>query len=316
MSKPADPATHQIALYSASGECLYRNQPDTVTSDSWRERFPDESAAELWLQALRSGYSSGVTQESTGTGRRTVLVQCHRLSGAGEAGILTIVDPVGSSDRSAAADIATIAHDFRAPLNAVQGFADFLRQMGDELPLQKRQAYLEDILTATRRMTALADKFVGIGNPAAEVDLGPVSLVAIAEEVVRRHRRTAKAKGVSLKWQGVDPALIADEEATLRIIENLTMNALTHGARKGGSVCVRIGVDDGSPMVEVADDGQGLDEVELAQAMQPYRRAKPGQAAGGLGLPNAQALASSMGARLEIDTAPGKGFCARLVFAV
>ena len=59
-------------------------------------------------------------------------------------------------------------------------------------------------------------------------------------------------------------------------------------------------------IVEVADDGEGMDEETLKQAVDPFFTTKEGKRTG-LGLPFLSQSAEEAGGKLEIESARGKG---------
>jgi signal transduction histidine kinase len=59
-------------------------------------------------------------------------------------------------------------------------------------------------------------------------------------------------------------------------------------------------------IVEVADDGQGMDEETLRQAVDPFFTTKEGKRIG-LGLPFLSQSAEEAGGKLEIESTRGKG---------
>lgn len=115
-----------------------------------------------------------------------------------------------------------------------------------------------------------------------------------------------EAAGLHLHWHVQDdlPTLTWLDPAhalqVLRTVQEMFTNVLKHaGARQ---VHVRLHHGDGHVMVEVADDGAGFD---LQQ---------PG--GGGRGLANMRGRADALGARLDIDTAAGRGTRVRLLLPI
>ena len=70
-------------------------------------------------------------------------------------------------------------------------------------------------------------------------------------------------------------------------------------------------------MIEVADNGIGMDADGIEVALQPFGQVAHGaempQRGTGLGLPIAVRLAELHGGRLEIESAPGKGTTVRVI---
>lgn len=215
------------------------------------------------------------------------------------------------------AALGRIAHEFRSPLTAVLGFAEFLRATLDDLPPERARAYLADLATAAERMRRLADDLVALGNGPAGLRIAETPLDALLATALRLAGPAAAAKGVALAGPAASGLVaLADADALGRAVANLLDNAIRHGAMAGETV--RLGLTDHSrglgATIEVADDGPGLSAEALTEALAPYGRpgARADEAAGGLGLPIVREIAEAHGARFEIDTAPAHGLRARI----
>lgn len=114
-----------------------------------------------------------------------------------------------------------------------------------------------------------------------------------------------EAAGLHLHWHVQDLPALPWLDAThalqvLRMVQEMFTNVLKHAG--AGQVHVRLQDAGGQVLVEVADDGVGFD------TRQPGGR--------GRGLANMHGRADALGARLEIDSAPGQGTCVRLLLPV
>jgi signal transduction histidine kinase len=105
-------------------------------------------------------------------------------------------------------------------------------------------------------------------------------------------------------------------EARLRqVIGSLLANARVH-TPAGTPVEVAVGAQDGWAVVEVADEGPGLDPEQAGRVFERFYRADPARtrASGGtgLGLAIVASVARAHGGAAEVDSAPGKGARFRL----
>lgn len=98
-----------------------------------------------------------------------------------------------------------------------------------------------------------------------------------------------------------DPRLLRDA------LDALLENAADAGAT--ADVCVL--AEPGFAVLEISDDGPGMSPAALRRAAEPFFTTREGRA--GLGLSTAAGVAESLGGRLELDSAPGRGTVARLV---
>lgn len=113
------------------------------------------------------------------------------------------------------------------------------------------------------------------------------------------------------------PMLKTDPDMLAQIIINFIVNA-GQAADKGDSwVSLAVRLDDkdqGMVVIEVADNGCGMDEATKERIFDPFfttRRAGEGT---GLGLSMSHYLAATLGGRIEVDSKPGEGSSFRLFF--
>jgi signal transduction histidine kinase len=231
--------------------------------------------------------------------------------------LLSLTPPQAHSAVVEAAALSRIAHEFRSPLTAVVGFAEFLNATIDDLSPERARGYLADLATAAERMRRLADDLVALGNGPSGLRIAETPLDALIATAVRLAAPLAGSRGVTIAAPGPSGLLaLADADALGRAVANLLDNAIRHGTPAGGTVTLRL-VDGGraeGAAIEVADSGPGLSAEALVEALAPYGR--PGEradaAAGGLGLPIVREIAEAHGGRLAITTAPGQGLCATI----
>jgi signal transduction histidine kinase len=153
-------------------------------------------------------------------------------------------------------------------------------------------------------------------SPAAAV--AAVPLAASLAGAVRWLRALGCPPGVELSGPEpgagtapIDPAEL--ELAAFCLLENACQ--ATQDGAGAGTVHLACGPTDdpetAQVMVEVRDQGPGLDGEALARARQPFFSTRPGQL--GMGLNVASRIARRWGGRLELVSAPGDGLTARLI---
>jgi len=246
----------------------------------------------------------------------------RRRAGAGAGGVLGLRGrgTGGGPDRGqpgeaglpAAARAALIhtAYDLRAPLTAVIGFAERIRSGAAMLKPTETIAHSADIVAAAWRLVRLAEDLETAGtsgDTSPDLRMGEV-------DIARRAAPAAEAAGVTFNGHGLPergkaPLVIADESALWSVIDSLLQNAVRHAGR-GAAVAITFGKPDHGLALEIADNGPGLDSEALAGILEGGNR---GDGAGH-GLAFCRELVRANGAELQIETAPGQGLTARLVF--
>jgi signal transduction histidine kinase len=113
------------------------------------------------------------------------------------------------------------------------------------------------------------------------------------------------------------PVVTADARALRQITLNLIGNSI-HLANAGGQVIVSTALsDEGDVVLRVRDTGHGLNDSELAAAMEPFSQQGPNDLApdgAAVSLSLTKALVEANRARFQIKTAPSSGTLIEVVF--
>ncbi|WP_405931756.1 sensor histidine kinase [Streptomyces sp. NBC_00827] len=250
--------------------------------------------------------------------------------------------------------VADAGHELRTPLTAIQGYAQLALRPEPRSALERNEAN-RFIAQNAERMSLLVDDLQLL----ATLDKEPsyrrerVDLLSLAADAVSAAVHS-KSHPVDLGplHTPADPTgaeeldvaeTVGDPHRLRQIVENLLSNACTH-TPPGTRVHVRVGtteagaatggtdrpgrttasppLPEGLPVgvIEVADEGPGLEPVDAELVFERFYRADPARSrihgGSGLGLAIAATIAEGHGGRLELDTAPGRGCTFRLVLPV
>ena len=203
---------------------------------------------------------------------------------------------------------AMVAHDARNVIMSMHFAADALLALEDPTTGHLAQV----VVDGCRRITAMLRRLAkprAAGPQRLDVntlihDLAPTLLGLIGD---RARLVTRLESPLPLVW--MDPGEL--ERALVNLVAN---------ARDASPACGRIVLStsvrdaDGARwvVVEVADDGAGMDAETLARATEPFFTTKADRGGSGLGLSSvARALKTAHG-KLELDSEPGRGTRARL----
>ncbi|HEX9686375.1 MAG TPA: sensor histidine kinase, partial [Burkholderiales bacterium] len=109
-----------------------------------------------------------------------------------------------------------------------------------------------------------------------------------------------RASGVSLVWEVEELPEVGDlKPSTVFALQRIVLEAITNALKHSGARLLRLSAraSNGEVEVRIEDDGRGFD---------------PSHAAAGLGLANMRVRVRRIGARLRIQSNPGKGTSIRL----
>ena len=117
------------------------------------------------------------------------------------------------------------------------------------------------------------------------------------------------------------PEIMGVESEIREALTNLVFNAVD-ALPEGGTMTLRTrctgaagGVEGDTVVIEISDDGVGMDEETRRQCLEPFFTTK-GERGTGLGLAMVFGMVQRHSAGLEIDSSPGDGSTVRLLFAV
>ena len=224
---------------------------------------------------------------------------------------------------SAKADVlARISHEVRTPLNAIIGFAEVMTgERFGALGNERYREYMKDIRASGERVIAIINDLLDLSRiETGKLDLAFTnqnlneiveSCVAVMQPQANRERiiiRTSLAHTL--------PLVLADTRALRQITLNLIGNSI-HLANAGGQVIVSTALSDfGEVMLRVRDTGHGLNDNEVAAALEPFRTPAPSDQSesSGVSLSLTKALVEANRAKFQIRTGGRSGTLIEVVF--
>ena len=165
-----------------------------------------------------------------------------------------------------------------------------------------RDDMLETIAHSVDRMNRLLQQLRSIGDDGATA-IQPIALDALLKEAVATWER--ERPGFSADLRPIEGSLQVPTERLRSLLDHLVQNAFD-AAGVDGRVSVRAREVGNSAIIEVEDNGPGMDvEFVRHKLFRPFFSTK--STGFGLGAYQIREYVRSMGGRLEVHTAPGKG---------
>lgn len=203
----------------------------------------------------------------------------------------------------------TCAHDLKAPLAVVRGYAQLLATRTDAVSIDEIREWSQII---EERSQALADIVNGLlAQTRGEFEPTDVDLEGVMAEVTLRLADSVERAGATVRVARPLPTVQGDRIQLARLLQNLIANAVKF-SRPGLSPEVEIraeALDGGGWRIEVADNGIGIPaEARERVGQRGVRLANAGDYAGhGIGLEGCRKIAEAHGATLEYGDTPGGG---------
>ena len=204
--------------------------------------------------------------------------------------------------------VATLAHDLRSPLSAMQMFAERIARTSDpEIIRELSDKIKQNVGRMDRMIRELLDIVVFEQGERLKLHLSNFNIMEIIDQVcdesfeIYGSRFEVSGEAVT-GWWGRD--------ALLRALENLIGNALKYGA-KDTPITIKIDNYHGRILISVHNEGNPIPPDQLESVFQVFERAKiandENEQGWGLGLPFVRSVAESHGGSIVTDSSADTG---------
>jgi len=224
--------------------------------------------------------------------------------------IQTAMSRLAESEQRMRRFLADAAHELSTPLTSIRGYAELFRHGARDRPADL-DLVMDRIEREGARMSNLVEELLLLAsvNEGRPLLRDRVDLAEIAAEVVDDARARAPDRRIEL--HASRPAWVLGDRGRLRqVAANLTGNACQH-TPAGTPVCVRVRAVDDRSVLEVGDEGPGLNAEQAARVFDRFYRTDGARSRGsggtGLGLAIVAAITASHGGRVSVRTVPDQG---------
>ncbi len=209
--------------------------------------------------------------------------------------------------------ITNISHDLRTPLTSIQGYAETLLMLEENLDKESKLKYTNIILSSTQKVKKLVDDLFEISKLESnqiQTKKESFSIKEMLSDIIAKYELIAKSKTIDLEvtMPEKDVFIYADFALIDRVFQNLLDNALKHTS-SGEKVTISVKAQ-GSKSVEVSikDTGIGIIEDELPYIFERYKKAKNNTKEGaGLGLAIVKKILDLHQIEISVDSKINKG---------
>ncbi len=202
----------------------------------------------------------------------------------------------------------SIAHDLRAPLRSVNGFAQVIaEEEGERLSENGRQMF-ERIARSSRNMgQMITDMLELLRVVQVELDAQPVRMSELVSAVADSLAPQVPEARIEV---GDLPDALGDATLLRQVLSNLLDNALKY-SRHQSEPMVIVGFDGGASAYFVRDNGMGFDMARANKLFGLFQRLHAGTDVPGMGVGLAivARIIERHGGTIWAESAPGQGAC-------
>jgi two-component system sensor histidine kinase/response regulator len=206
--------------------------------------------------------------------------------------------------------ISVLAHELKAPLNAVEGYLNILRTTEEDQNLQMVERSIVRVDGMKKLIGDLLD-LTRIESGQRERVIKRLDLAELARTSMELFAVDAERHGITMRVEADrDVELNADPGEVEIVFNNLVSNAVKYN-RDGGTVTVKLSRKDDAVRIAVSDTGIGLRPEEAAKLFNEFTRIKNEHTVkilgSGLGLSTVRKIANMYDGEAEVRSAPGEG---------
>ena len=214
--------------------------------------------------------------------------------------------------------LANMSHELRAPLNAIIGYSEMLKEDAEDLEQDDFIPDLQNIHAAGRHLLGLINDVLDLSKIEAgkmELFLEGVDLEILIDEVVSTVQALVEKKANILEIER--PDVLGKMQTDMTKLRHMLLNLISNAAKftEQGVICLKIShktrADGEWVSFCVADNGIGMTENQQNKLFQPFTQADSSTTrrygGTGLGLTITKQFAQMMGGTIRVDSEFGQG---------
>ncbi|MBS1637293.1 MAG: sensor histidine kinase [Bacteroidetes bacterium] len=211
--------------------------------------------------------------------------------------------------------LGNVSHELKTPIFNIQGYISTLIDGGIDDPTINVE-YLKRADRSVDRMINIIDDLETITqleSGTLELDVEPYDIAQQCRDIYEQLELQASKKNIKLlfaKKYDKPIMVLADKFRIRQVFVNLLTNSIKYG-RENGKTEITFSLYDEQVIVEIKDNGIGIDPVHLPRLFERFYRVDKGrsreQGGTGLGLAIVKHIVEAHGETIDVSSKPGDG---------
>ncbi|HLO69507.1 MAG TPA: PAS domain S-box protein [Flavipsychrobacter sp.] len=199
--------------------------------------------------------------------------------------------------------VRTLAHEVRNPLNNIILSVEQMKAEGVD---ETVQFYSEIVLRNSSRINSLITALLSTSRP-TDIVLKPIDITVVIDTVLNRAADSMLLKGVSCERRQLAEHILIEADADKLPIAlfNIIINGIEAVEEGKGLIRVNVEMDESYAIINIADNGSGISDENIARLFEPYFTQKRNGL--GLGLAASFNIVQAHKGRIEVASEPGNG---------
>lgn len=211
--------------------------------------------------------------------------------------------------------LGNVSHELKTPIFTIQGYIHTLIDGGIE-DQEINMLYLQKAGKSIDRLISIVDDLESISKlEAGELILEnrTFDIHELVLDVMESLELKAKENNITLSLNEKEIGKVyvyADKDRIRQVLVNLLVNSIKYGTR-GGATAVDIEQNDDEVVIEVKDNGIGIEKHHLSRLFERFYRVDKSrsreQGGTGLGLAIVKHIMEAHGQKINVESSPGVG---------
>jgi two-component system, OmpR family, phosphate regulon sensor histidine kinase PhoR len=212
--------------------------------------------------------------------------------------------------------LQNLSHEFKTPVFAIQGYVDTLLQGAMENP-ETNKRFLEKTAKNTERLVTLLkdlDEISKLERGELKIHRQYFVVQDVTREVFESLFWKAEQQNISFSFKkGCEQpvTVFADKEKIRQVFSNLIDNSIKYGRHGGNVVASVYNTDDKNILIEISDDGMGINEKYIDRVFERFFRTSEGRSrdvmGSGLGLSICKHIIEAHGHNIHVRSKENVG---------
>ncbi|SIS39826.1 phosphate regulon sensor histidine kinase PhoR [Neptunomonas antarctica] len=207
--------------------------------------------------------------------------------------------------------VANASHELRTPLTVISGYLETFLDQELSKPIARAMTQMQ--IQAHRMENLVSDLLLLSRLEASQhiADENPINIHRMLRTIVHDAEILAADKGHTITWEADEEYdLLGQPQELHSAFSNLVFNAVRYSPERG-QIDIRWWMDQQGGHFSVKDNGLGIESIHLSRLTERFYRVDEGRSSStggtGLGLAIVKHALYRHGARLTIESQPGKG---------
>ncbi|MFP3975156.1 MAG: sensor histidine kinase [Chloroflexota bacterium] len=303
-----------VLLANPAAERLFEFEEDRAKGSPFIEVIPDYEISELLRSCIKERVQKAGQIERK-SGQLFLRVVATPFRDDGVTGVLLLFQDLTEVRRLQVMKqefVGNLSHELQTPLASVKAIVETLADgaLEDKNATQKFLTAIDSEVDRMVQMVRELSELSRIETGRDRLDIAPVDLASVIDEVIAQLSPQAQRKGITLARQDAPglPAVRADKDRLQRALANLIHNAIKF-TPQDGRVAVSAEASEHGVTVSVADTGIGISRSDLPHVFNRFFKAEKSHSGEGtgLGLAIAKHIVQAHGGEIWVESEEGRG---------